>query len=171
MTESSDEVNAIITGKAGIRHAGEAMDAMRAVASAHKKRSLKDFEAATSTYAKHLQEDPLVRHHLATLYDVLLQSNICRIIEPFSRRALLAAAARAPLATLRAIRRGVRRPRREQTGASARRPWLFARARTHAQRMSLRRVPARVSRCLAPARCSRARPSRRAGWRSRTSRR
>lgn len=85
MTESSDEVNAIITGKAGVRHAGEAMDAMRAVASAHKKRSLKDFEAAIAAYEPHLKADPLVAHHLHTLYDVLLQSNICRIIEPFSR--------------------------------------------------------------------------------------
>ena len=85
MTDSSDEVNAIITGKAGIRHAGDAMDAMRAVASAHQKRSLKDFEAATATYAKHLRDDPLVNHHLEALYDILLQANICRIIEPFSR--------------------------------------------------------------------------------------
>ncbi|KAG8465735.1 hypothetical protein KFE25_005305 [Diacronema lutheri] len=85
MTENSDEVNAIISGKAGTRHAGDAMDAMRAVAAAHKKRSLADFEAATAAYAAHLRDDPLVSHHLGTLYDVLLQSNICRIIEPFSR--------------------------------------------------------------------------------------
>jgi len=85
MTDSSDEVNAIITGKAGVRHAGEAMDAMRAVAAAHKKRSLKDFEAASVAFASHLQDDSLVAHHLETLYDILLQSNICRIIEPFSR--------------------------------------------------------------------------------------
>lgn len=85
MTDSSDEVNAIITGKAGIRHAGEAMDAMRAVAAAHQKRSLKAFEEATAAYASHLRDDPLVNHHLEALYDILLQSNICRIIEPFSR--------------------------------------------------------------------------------------
>jgi tetratricopeptide (TPR) repeat protein len=85
MTDSSDEVNAIINGKAGLRHAGVAMDAMRAVAAAHKKRSLADFEVATAAYATHLKEDPLVAHHLDTLYDILLQSNICRIIEPFSR--------------------------------------------------------------------------------------
>lgn len=85
MTDNGDEVNAIISGKAGLRHAGEAMDAMRAVAGAHKKRSLKAFEEATRTYAAHLRDDPLVAHHLDALYDILLQANICRIIEPFSR--------------------------------------------------------------------------------------
>jgi 26S proteasome regulatory subunit N6 len=103
MTDNGDEVNAIISGKAGLRHAGEAMDAMRAVANAHKKRSLKAFEDAIRTYAAHLRDDPLVAHHLDALYDILLQANICRIIEPFSRCARrLSAAHRAAPRRLRA---------------------------------------------------------------------
>ncbi len=31
-----------------------------------------------------LQEDPLVRTHLALLYDTLLEQNLVRVIEPYS---------------------------------------------------------------------------------------
>ncbi len=36
-------------------------------------------------YKKELQNDPIVRAHLDSLYDNLMQQNLCRIIEPFSR--------------------------------------------------------------------------------------
>lgn len=36
-------------------------------------------------FQKQLSEDPIVKSHLATLYDNLLEQNLCRIIEPFSR--------------------------------------------------------------------------------------
>jgi len=32
-----------------------------------------------------LEDDPIVRSHLDSLYDNLLEQNLCRIIEPFSR--------------------------------------------------------------------------------------
>ena len=39
------------------------------------------------TLAKHkteLVDDPIIRAHLDTLYDDMLEQNLCRIIEPFS---------------------------------------------------------------------------------------
>ena len=36
-------------------------------------------------YKVELEDDPIVRAHLASLYDNLLEQNLCRIIEPFSR--------------------------------------------------------------------------------------
>ena len=33
----------------------------------------------------HLEDDPIVRAHLDSLYDNLLEQNLCRIIEPFSK--------------------------------------------------------------------------------------
>ena len=84
MMNSPDEVTAIINGKPGMRHQGPALEAMRAVASAHQKRSLQDFEAALAAHAEHLTADDIISTHLAALYDMLLQENICRIIEPYS---------------------------------------------------------------------------------------
>lgn len=37
------------------------------------------------TYKVQLEDDPIVKAHLKTLYDSLLEQNLCRIIEPFSK--------------------------------------------------------------------------------------
>jgi len=85
MMNAPDEVSAIINGKPGMRHQGAAIEAMRAVATAHKQRSLHDFEAALDAHKAHLGEDPIISTQLQELYDMLLQENICRLIEPYSR--------------------------------------------------------------------------------------
>ena len=84
MMNAPDDVTAIINGKPGMRHQGAGLEAMRAVATAHQQRSLQDFEAALKTHADHLTADPIISTHLNALYDMLLQENICRIIEPYS---------------------------------------------------------------------------------------
>jgi len=84
MMNSPEEVNAIIQGKPGMRHAGPALEAMRAVATAHEQRSLHDFEAAIEKHKAQLASDPIISSHLASLYDLLMQENICRLIEPYS---------------------------------------------------------------------------------------
>ena len=42
------------------------------------------FESALATHSAHLGQDPIISAHLNSLYDMLLQENICRIIEPYS---------------------------------------------------------------------------------------
>ena len=84
MMNNPDEVTSIINGKPGMRHQGAGLEAMRAIATAHQQRSLLEFETALSTHAAHLTADPIISNHLAALYDMLLQENICRIIEPYS---------------------------------------------------------------------------------------
>lgn len=84
MTGNAEDVQAIINGKQGLQYAGESMEAMKTVAQAHKNRSLIQFQSALDTYAEHLGEDPLIKRHLAALYDALLEQNLCRVIEPFS---------------------------------------------------------------------------------------
>jgi len=84
MLHTPEDVTAITNGKTAMRYLGSEVDAMRSVAKAAKNRSLKEFETAVKNYPKELENDPIVRSHLSDLYDSLLESNLIRIIEPFS---------------------------------------------------------------------------------------
>ena len=68
-----------------VRYTAAELDAMKAVADAYAKCSLKLFEAALCDFRAQLEEDPIVHRHLSSLYDTLLEQNLCRLIEPFSR--------------------------------------------------------------------------------------
>jgi 26S proteasome regulatory subunit N6 len=57
---------------------------MSAIASAASKRSLKEFELVIGTYSSELEDDLLIKHHLHVLQEQLLESNLIRIIEPYS---------------------------------------------------------------------------------------
>jgi 26S proteasome regulatory subunit N6 len=84
MVSQADDVAGIISSKP-LKYMGPDLDAMKAVADAHSKRSLKLFESALRDYKPQLEEDPIVHRHLSSLYDTLLEQNLCRLIEPFSR--------------------------------------------------------------------------------------
>lgn len=85
MLNLSDEVQAIVSGKLALKYSGPAVEAMKSIAQASHKRSLADFQKTLASYKPQLEEDPIVNAHLKTLYDNLLEQNLCRIIEPFSR--------------------------------------------------------------------------------------
>ena len=40
---------------------------------------------AVKKYSKELEQDRIVAKHLDTLYQTMLEQNLCRIIEPYSR--------------------------------------------------------------------------------------
>ena len=62
-----------------------ALVALKAVAAAHKGRSLKDFEVAKKDFKDVLSADAVVEDHLKILYDELLELNVMRLLEPYSR--------------------------------------------------------------------------------------
>merc|ERR1712039_54582 len=79
------ETGSIISSKSGLKYTGVEIDAMAAVAAAHKDRCLKKFEAVLDQYKQNLEEDPIIQYHLSDLNETLLEQNINRILEPFSR--------------------------------------------------------------------------------------
>jgi len=85
MTNTAEDVYAIINGKAGVKYAGIEVEAMRAVADAYKKRSIDAFEAVYKQYYAQLAEDPIIFAHLSELKNNLLEQNLIRIVEPFTR--------------------------------------------------------------------------------------
>ncbi|KAK9477964.1 hypothetical protein V1514DRAFT_332473 [Lipomyces japonicus] len=84
MLNLTDDINLILNGKLAQKYAGRDIDAMKAVASAHANRSLKEFEQALETYKTELSSDKIIRSHFSALYDTLLEQNLVRVIEPFS---------------------------------------------------------------------------------------
>jgi 26S proteasome regulatory subunit N6 len=84
MINRPQETGAIISSKSGLKYTGVEIDAMAAVAAAHKDRSLKKFEAVLEQYKAQLAEDPIIQYHLSDLNETLLEQNIIRILEPFS---------------------------------------------------------------------------------------
>jgi 26S proteasome regulatory subunit N6 len=84
MMEQPEDVPALIAGKAGLRHAGRGLEAMRAMAQAYRDRSLGALERALTEFADLVQGDAFLCRHVALLADRLLEQNLLRLIEPFS---------------------------------------------------------------------------------------
>ena len=74
-----------MSGKLALKYTGADIEAMKLVANASKDRSLADFQKTVEKYSKELKEDKIVARHLDTLYQTMLEQNLCRIIEPYSR--------------------------------------------------------------------------------------
>ncbi|KAI9856761.1 MAG: 26S proteasome regulatory subunit rpn6 [Trichoglossum hirsutum] len=80
-----DDVNSLMSSKNAIKYAGKNLEAMKAVARAHSNRSLEEYEKALSDYRYELGSDTFIRNHLRRLYDAMLEQNLIKVIEPFSR--------------------------------------------------------------------------------------
>merc|ERR1711993_172600 len=85
MLNTPEEVQHIVSGKLALKYQGNEIEAMKEVAQASKNRSLAEFQSAVKKYAKQLEQDRIVAKHLDTLYQTMLEQNLCRIIEPYSR--------------------------------------------------------------------------------------
>ena len=80
-----DDVNSLMTSKTALKYAGKGLEAMKAVARAHADRSLEAYEKALEDYKNELGRDVIIRGHFLRLYDSMLEQNLIKIIEPFSR--------------------------------------------------------------------------------------
>ncbi|KIW80694.1 hypothetical protein Z517_07310 [Fonsecaea pedrosoi CBS 271.37] len=80
-----DDVNNLLSSKQAQKYASTSLEAMKAVARAHSNRSLEEYEQALSNYRYELGSDVFIRNHLRRLYDAMLEQNLIKVIEPFSR--------------------------------------------------------------------------------------
>ncbi|KAG7816697.1 hypothetical protein KL909_003139 [Ogataea angusta] len=85
MLNSIDDVNSLLNNKNVSKYAqGKDIEAMKSVSMAHSNRSLKELEDCLKSYVTELTQDPIIRSHLADLYDSLFQKNLLKLIEPYS---------------------------------------------------------------------------------------
>ncbi|RAK71323.1 SWI-SNF complex subunit [Aspergillus fijiensis CBS 313.89] len=80
-----DDVTNLLGSKQAQKYASPRLEAMKAVARAHADRSLEQYEKALSDYRFELGSDAFIRNHLRRLYDAMLEQNLIKVIEPFSR--------------------------------------------------------------------------------------
>eukprot|EP00939_MAST-03C_sp_MAST-3C-sp1_P003697 g3697.t1 len=85
MMDKSHEVATAVGNKGMLIYKGPSVDAMVAVAAAYKKRSLQGLEKVLVDFNDVLSTDEMMKHHLKDLTERLLEANLCRIIEPYSR--------------------------------------------------------------------------------------
>ncbi|CAK7272025.1 26S proteasome regulatory subunit rpn6 [Sporothrix epigloea] len=85
MLNLSDDVNQLMASKQAVKYASQSLEAMKAIARAHSNRSLEEYERTLVTYRYELGSDAFVRNHLRRLYDAMLEQNLIKVIEPFSR--------------------------------------------------------------------------------------
>lgn len=80
-----DDVHQLMASKQALKYAGQSLEAMKAIARAHANRSLEEYERALAAYKYELGSDAFIRNHLRRLYDAMLEQNLIKVIEPFSR--------------------------------------------------------------------------------------
>ncbi|KAE8410387.1 hypothetical protein BDV36DRAFT_289638 [Aspergillus pseudocaelatus] len=85
MLNLGDDVTTLLGSKQAQKYASPRLEAMKAVARAHANRSLEEYEKALSDYRFELGSDVFIRNHLRRLYDAMLEQNLIKVIEPFSR--------------------------------------------------------------------------------------
>jgi len=85
MNNSEDEVGNLLSAKLAVKYKGTEIDAMKEICEASKNRDVHQLEAAVQKYHPQLCDDTVIQEHLETLKSNLLEKNLKRLIEPYSR--------------------------------------------------------------------------------------
>ena len=87
MGEAPKDVDQIINSKlVAMEYAGKTTtEALSAIAKAQKGRSIEAFEAVVQKYYPEISADPFLAHHIKDLNERLVEQNLIRIVEPYSR--------------------------------------------------------------------------------------
>lgn len=85
MMDKPKDVDGIIRGKLALKYAGPSVDAMKAVAKAYVKRSVRILKEVIAEHKAEIFDDPVIRNHLSSLEGSLLEKNLLKILQPYSR--------------------------------------------------------------------------------------
>jgi 26S proteasome regulatory subunit N6 len=87
MAEQPKEVEQIVGSKlVAMEYAGkETTEALLAIAKAQKTRSIETFENVALKYSSDFATDPVIAYHIRVLNERLVEQNLLRIVEPYSR--------------------------------------------------------------------------------------
>lgn len=85
LCDQPSEVNSLASGKHGIKYASRGVEALRAIAKAHSTRSVKAFEEALVNFDKELRGDECIRRHISDMQEKLLEFNLIKVLEPYSK--------------------------------------------------------------------------------------
>lgn len=84
MDNKTDDVFALLNSGIDNKYMTPDIEAMRRVASANKNRSLVEFEKCLEEYDEQLVRDKIIKHHIKDLYSLLFESNLKKLVEPYS---------------------------------------------------------------------------------------
>jgi 26S proteasome regulatory subunit N6 len=87
MSEQPKDVESIVNSKiVAMEYAGkDSTEALLAIARAQKTRSIEVFEATVQKYYPEISQDVVLSYHVRELNERLVEQNLCRIVEPYSR--------------------------------------------------------------------------------------
>ncbi|CBY09159.1 unnamed protein product [Oikopleura dioica] len=85
MNNKEEEVSNLLTAKLAFKYKGPEIDAMKEICQASADRDVHKLEAAFVKYQPQLSDDTVVQEHLVSLKSNLLEKNLMRLIEPYSR--------------------------------------------------------------------------------------
>ncbi|KAK0420296.1 hypothetical protein QR680_014604 [Steinernema hermaphroditum] len=84
MLDIPEEVQSLLSQKLALKYNGPELEAMTAIASAAKKRSLAEFNEAFEKYETELKGDLVVKKHFSSLSETMVEKELTRLIEPYS---------------------------------------------------------------------------------------
>lgn len=68
-----------------MKYANEDTELMRKMARAHNDKSLREFQIILEENKELIEKDEIIYSHVQNLYENLLQQNLMKIVEPYSR--------------------------------------------------------------------------------------
>ena len=86
MSNNKDDVNSLLNGKFGLKFTVDShVQAIKEVAEAHFTSSIVALSNVFKKYNKEIEGDEVVNNHTKLLYDNLLEKNLFKIIESYTR--------------------------------------------------------------------------------------